>query len=72
MVMTGQRAACWAVVTKNGRFGYVTDAGTGNISGFAIGRDRSASLFNDNGVTAVMGGNRRTQHCRVIAAISMR
>jgi len=23
MVMTGQRAACWAVVTRNGRFGYV-------------------------------------------------
>ena len=31
MVMTGQRAVCWAVITKNGRFGYVTNAGTGNI-----------------------------------------
>jgi hypothetical protein len=57
MVMTGQRAACWAVVTKNGRFDYATKAGTGNISGFAIGRDRSASLLNDDGVTAVTGGN---------------
>jgi len=28
MVMTGQRAACWAVVTKNGRYGYVINAGT--------------------------------------------
>jgi 6-phosphogluconolactonase len=57
MVMTGQRAACWAVVTKNGRYGYVTNAGTGNISGFRIGRDGSASLLNADGVTAVTGGN---------------
>ncbi|RIK36572.1 MAG: 3-carboxymuconate cyclase [Chloroflexi bacterium] len=57
MLMTGQRAACWAVVTKNGRFGYVTNAGTGNISGFAIGQDGSASLLNPDGVTAVTGGN---------------
>jgi 6-phosphogluconolactonase (cycloisomerase 2 family) len=57
MVMTGQRAACWAVVTKNGRYGYVTNAGTGNISGFAIGPDGSASLLDADGVTAVTGGN---------------
>jgi 6-phosphogluconolactonase len=57
MVMTGQRAACWAVVTKNGRYGYVTNAGTGNISGVAIGRDGSASLLDADGVTAVTGGN---------------
>ncbi len=57
MVMTGQRAACWTVVTKNGRFGYVTNAGTGNISGFAIGADGSASLLDVDGVTAVTGGN---------------
>jgi 6-phosphogluconolactonase (cycloisomerase 2 family) len=57
MVMTGQRAACWAVVTKNGRYGYVTNAGTGNISGFAIGQDGSASLLDADGVTGVTGGN---------------
>jgi 6-phosphogluconolactonase len=57
MVMTGQRAACWAVVTNNGRYGYVTNAGTGNISGFRIGRDGSAALLNADGVTAVTGGN---------------
>jgi 6-phosphogluconolactonase len=57
MQMTGQRAACWAVVTPNGRYGYVTNAGTGNISGFAIGQDGSASLLNADGVTAVTGGN---------------
>ena len=57
MVMTGQRAACWTVVTKNGRYGYVTNAGTGNISGFVLGQDGSASLLNADGVTAVTGGN---------------
>jgi len=57
MVMTGQRAACWAVITKNGRFGYVINAGTGNISGFAIGADGSAKLLNANGITATTGGN---------------
>jgi 6-phosphogluconolactonase len=57
MVMTGQRAACWAVVTGNGRYGYVTNAGTGNISGFRIGQGGSAALLNAEGVTAVTGGN---------------
>ena len=57
MIMTGQRAACWAILTPNGRFGYVTNAGTGNISGVAVARDGSASLLNADGVTAVTGGN---------------
>jgi 6-phosphogluconolactonase len=56
-IVTGQQAACWAVVTKNGRYGYVTNAGTGNISGFAIGQDGSAALLNANGITGVTGGN---------------
>ncbi len=57
MLMTGQRAACWAVATKNGRFGYVTNAGTGNISGFALAQDGSGSLLDAAGVAAVTGGN---------------
>lgn len=57
MLMTGQRAACWAIVTRNGRFGYVTNAGTGNISGFHIEPDGTAALLNADGVTAVTGGN---------------
>jgi 6-phosphogluconolactonase (cycloisomerase 2 family) len=57
MLMTGQRAACWTVMAKNGRYGYVTNAGTGNISGFAVDQDGSASLLNADGVTGVTGGN---------------
>jgi 6-phosphogluconolactonase (cycloisomerase 2 family) len=56
-IMTGQRAACWAIVTTNGRYGYVTNAGTGNISGFAIDQDGSVSLLDADGITAVTGGN---------------
>lgn len=57
MIMTGQRAACWAVITPNGRFGYVTNAGTGNISGVALDRNGAATLLNADGVTASTGGN---------------
>ena len=56
-IMTGQRAACWAVLTPDGRFGYVSNAGTGTITGFAIGRDGSAELLDLDGVTAATGGN---------------
>ncbi len=33
-VATNQTAACWVVVTKDGRFAYDTNAGSGSISGF--------------------------------------
>ena len=56
-IMTGQRAACWAVLTPDGRFGYVSNAGTGTITGFAIARDGSAEVLDADGVTAVTGGN---------------
>jgi 6-phosphogluconolactonase (cycloisomerase 2 family) len=56
-IVTGQSAACWAIVTTNGRYGYVTNAGTGNISGFAIAQDGSVSLLDADGITAVTGGN---------------
>lgn len=56
-IMTGQRAACWAVMTENGRLGYVSNAGTGTITGFAIGHDGEAELLDANGVTATTGGN---------------
>jgi 6-phosphogluconolactonase len=54
---TGQRAACWTVVTKNGRYAYVTNAATGNISGFAISKEGDLSLLNADGITGVTGGN---------------
>jgi len=38
-----QAGVCWLVVTKNGRYAYTTNAGTGNISLFNIDRDGTIS-----------------------------
>lgn len=52
---TGQTAACWAVVSPNGRYAYATNAGSGSISGFRVGFDGSLTRFADGGRTAVTG-----------------
>ncbi|NIR49515.1 lactonase family protein, partial [candidate division KSB1 bacterium] len=49
---TNQSAGCWVVVTKNGRFAYVSNTKSGTISGFKIRRDGSIALLNDDGLTA--------------------
>jgi len=54
-VGTHQGAPCWAVVTKNGKFGYTANAHSGSISGFAIATDGSIGLIDADGVTAVVG-----------------
>jgi 6-phosphogluconolactonase len=56
-VATNQGAACWVVITKNGRYAYTSNAASGSISGFGIGRDGSLSLLNADGRTGVTGGN---------------
>jgi 6-phosphogluconolactonase (cycloisomerase 2 family) len=56
-IMTGQRAACWALLTPDSRFGYVSNAGTGTITGFAIARNGSATQLDADGVSASTGGN---------------
>lgn len=55
-VLTHQGAPCWAVVTKNGKFGYTANAQGGSISGFAIDNDGSISLIDGDGRTASVGG----------------
>jgi len=55
-VLTHQGAPCWAVVTKNGKFGYTANAQGGSISGFAVANDGSISLIDPDGRTAVVGG----------------
>lgn len=54
-VPTTQAAACWVVITGNSRFAYTTNAGSGTISGYAIGNDGSLSLLDVDGVTGVTG-----------------
>jgi len=48
----GQGAACWVVVSEDGRFAYTGNA-TGSISGFAIQRDGSLRALNADGITAL-------------------
>lgn len=44
-VPTGQTAACWIAVSKNGKFAYSTNAGSGSVSAYEIGVDGSLSLI---------------------------
>ncbi len=55
VVGTTETAACWAVVSNDGRFTYVTNAGSGSISGYSIGFDGSLSLLDADGVTGNTG-----------------
>ena len=54
-VGTQQTANCWVVVTPNGRFAYVTNTGSGSISGYAIDFDGTIELLDADGRTAVTG-----------------
>jgi 6-phosphogluconolactonase len=44
-VPTGQTAACWVVVTPNGKFAYTTNAGSHSISAYAVGTNGSLTLL---------------------------
>jgi 6-phosphogluconolactonase len=54
-VGTTETAACWAIVSHDGRFTYTTNAGSGTISGYSIGFDGSLALLNANGKTVNTG-----------------
>jgi len=55
VVGTTETAACWVVVTRNGRFAYTTNAGSGSVSGYRIGRDGSLALRDADGRTGETG-----------------
>lgn len=44
-VGTGQTAACWVVISKNGKFAYTTNTGSNSVSAYEIGRDGSLTLL---------------------------
>jgi 6-phosphogluconolactonase (cycloisomerase 2 family) len=54
-VATTETAACWIVVTNDGRFVYTTNAGSGSISAFRIDADGAIALADADGVTAQAG-----------------
>ncbi len=52
---TGQAAACWTVVTRNGRIAYTTNTAAGTVSAYAVASDGSLSLL--AAVAATTGGS---------------
>ncbi len=54
-VGTTQTAACWVVITGDGRFAYTSNTGSGNISGYRIEKNGSLSLLDPDGITGVAG-----------------
>lgn len=54
-VGTNQTAACWVLATDDGRFAYVTNTGSGSISGYAIDHDGRLTLLDADGRTADTG-----------------
>jgi 6-phosphogluconolactonase (cycloisomerase 2 family) len=45
-VLTNQTAACWAIVTNNGKYAYTANAGSGSLSLYKVGRDGALTLRN--------------------------
>lgn len=43
-VPTQQTAACWAVATKNGKYAYTANAGSGSLSLYKVGHDGELTL----------------------------
>jgi len=54
-VGTTETAACWVVVSRDGRFAYTTNAGSGSVSGYQIGFDGQLALLDENGRTGQTG-----------------
>ena len=54
-VPTMQTAACWVVVTPNGRLAYTTNAGSASISAYAIGADGHITLVPADGHASATG-----------------
>ena len=56
-VANTEAAACWLVVTDDGRFAYTGNGGGSlSVSGYRVGRDASLTLFDDGGKTASTAG----------------
>jgi 6-phosphogluconolactonase len=54
-VATTETAACWVIVTKDGRYTYTTNTGSNSISGYRIGNDGGLTLLDADGKTATTG-----------------
>jgi len=55
IVPTTETAACWVVVSKDGRYVYTTNAGDASVSGFEVRRDGELRLLDADGRTGETG-----------------
>jgi 6-phosphogluconolactonase len=55
-VPTGQTAACWIAVTKNGRIAYTTNTGSGTVSGFEVTGTGALTSLGVSGSTGAGSG----------------
>jgi 6-phosphogluconolactonase (cycloisomerase 2 family) len=56
-VPTDQTAACWLVLTYDGRYVYTANAGSASISGFRVQGKGSLELLNNSGLPAKTGAH---------------
>ncbi len=56
-VLNNQNAACWVVLTKDGKYAYTANAASNSISGYRVSSPNEIELLNENGVTAVTGSS---------------
>jgi 6-phosphogluconolactonase (cycloisomerase 2 family) len=54
-VATTETAACWVAITNNGRYAYVTNTGSGTVTGYRIQADGVLVRLDDDGETASTG-----------------
>ena len=55
-VSSEQTAACWVVTALHGRFAYVTNTGSGTITGYQVAHDGMLARLTGNGITGITGG----------------
>jgi 6-phosphogluconolactonase (cycloisomerase 2 family) len=51
-----QTAACWVVTARHDRFAYVTNTGSGTVTGYAVSRDGTLTPLTPGGITGTTGG----------------
>jgi len=76
-VATTETAACWVAITGDGRYAYVTNTGSGSVSGYRISGNGELTLLDTDGVTASTGAgsspldaafDRSSEHLYVLLA----
>ncbi|MEZ4519824.1 MAG: beta-propeller fold lactonase family protein [Chloroflexota bacterium] len=58
-VPTTQTAACWLVVSRDGKYAYTTNTGSSSVTGLQINHDGSVALLDADGVTGETGTGSR-------------